>query len=217
MFAKFIKTLMIFCILNPISYATSDEVLPESISILGTLTMPELNERIPISIEMTQGHPFAVVVVEIYVNGNLQVNEQTISSHLSDEPFYIEPFREPNTKKIVKVSVRYLEGSAPATQCQFTLIAPHYYTYKSNETNSFSVKENNPISFSFSVKGVSYTITKYYEKVILDGKYDYQITNTRILDLSPFSITFYNIYNKKTNILLKTILRTNNLYTFFDY
>lgn len=193
MLDKFIKSFMILSMLTPFTYEESDEVLPESISILGSLQMPELYEDIPISLQMTQGHPFAVVVVEIYVNGNLLISEQTISSHLADKPFVIGGFNEENSRKIIKVSVKYLEGNAPATQCQFTLVAPHYYTYKSNATDSFSLKENNPISINFSMKGVSYTITKYYEKVILNGKYDYQITNTRILDLSPFSITFYNI------------------------
>ena len=43
------------------------------------------------------------------------------------------------------------------------------------------------------MKGGSFTITKIYEKVILAGKSNNDLINSRIIDFSPYSITFYNI------------------------
>ena len=192
MFRNILSMCMAINIFSFVSFEESSAI-SEPISITGSLKMPELNEKIPISLSMSEGHPYAYVDINIYVNNVLEVSTSTITKYINENPYYINGFENPNESKIIRVSVSYSGLDIASTQCQFTLKSPHYETYKSIEVDSYSVKDENPISIKFSMKGGSFTITKIYEKVILAGKGKNNLINSRIVDFSPYSITFYNI------------------------
>ena len=183
---------MLLRLFSFVSYEESDAI-SEPISITGNLDMPELDEKIPLYLQMSEGHPYAYVDINIYVNNILEISTRTITKYISENPYYLNGFTSPDETKIIKVNVSYSGLDIQYTQCQFTLKAPHYETYTSTEVDSYSLKDSNPISIKFSMKGGSFTITKIYEKVILAGKCKNELKNSRIIDFSPYSITFYNI------------------------
>ena len=191
-----LRSLMSICMVlrffSFVSYEESDAI-SEPITITGDLKMPELNEKIPLYLQMAEGHPYAYVDINIYVNNVLEISTRTLTKYISENPYYLNGFTSPNESKIIKVNVAYSGLDIQFTQCQFTLKSPHYETYISQEVDSYSLKDSNPISIKFSMKGGSFTITKIYEKVILAGKSNNDLINSRIIDFSPYSRTFYNI------------------------
>lgn len=190
------RNLLTVCMfLNTFSFISFDESgdITEPITITGNLDMPELNEKIPLYLQMAEGHPYAYVDINIYVNNVLEVTERTITKYINEKPYYLNGFNSPNESKVIKVNVAYSGLDIQFTQCQFTLKSPHYETYTSVGVDSYSLKDSNPVTIKFSMKGGSFTITKIYEKVILAGKSNYNLVDSRMIDFSPYSITFYNI------------------------
>ena len=63
------RNLLTVCMfINTFSFISFDESgdVSEPITITGNLDMPELNEKIPLYLQMAEGHPYAYVDINLY-------------------------------------------------------------------------------------------------------------------------------------------------------
>ncbi len=168
----------------------------ESISISGSIFMVELYENIPITLSMIEGHPYAYVYVNIYVNDILEISKQEVTKYLSKEPYYIKGFTYANEEKSIKIEVNYIENNVVASTCNFLFYGPRYEKYKSLNRNNFTIQDNNPIQINFNMKGSSFNLDKIYESITISGNIHIQLEDTRFMDFKKFSISFTNIDTK---------------------
>ena len=166
----------------------------ESISISGSVEMVDLNEKIPVYLNMVEGHPYAYVFVYIYVNNVLEVSEKIVTKYISLNPYYLKPFRNANEEKDIKISVNYIEENVKASVCSFKLKAPHYSQIYFDGYDSYNHIENdNPTKIEFSMKGSNSVVSKEVEKLYLEGLHEYYLKNARIMDFSYYSIEFTDL------------------------
>ena len=198
----------------------------DSISISGNVEMVEINEKIPVYLNMDNGHPYAYIFVYIYVDNVLEISEKVVTKYISLNPYYLKPFKEVNEEKNIRISVNYIEGNVPASICNFKIKAPHYSKIYFSGGDSYKHMEiDNPIRIDFSMKGSKSIVNKKYEELYLQGMYEYSLRNMRIIDFTYYSIELINFdfmpLTCEVRIFTKfegsDLLYKNNSYTSIEF
>ena len=217
------KTLMISILSLQTSIANENVPSTESITITGSIRQTGMFNKLPINLKVKEGHPYAYIYVNIYVNEVLVIQDEEITKYLPTKTYEIDGFTYDNEKKNIKIEVNYIENHVETSVCEMLFLGPSYGYHKSYYSDSLIATDNNPIETSFTFKGKDCVFDRIYEQVVIDSSY-YKATDTRFLSFSDLTISLYSIYDELETCELRLfckfedsdILYKNNLYTSID-
>lgn len=180
--------------LFPLLYATSVTSPPadESIEIKGYVEMVEVGTQVPIYLSIVEGHPFAYLDVDIYVNQVLEKHYLAITATFDRNPYYIDGFSSENDIKHIKIVVNYVDKGLDDSVCEFNLYSPSYNTLHVFGPNNCAYQERNATRIDFQMKGKKSNITILKEAVFINGIRNIDVSDKRFIDLSKFEILSQN-------------------------
>ena len=218
-----LKTLMISLISFQTSAISENVPATEPITISGFIKQTGLDNKIPIYLEVKEGHPYAFIYINIYVDDMLVIQDEEITKYLPTKTYEINGFTYRNETKNIKIEVNYLENHVETSVCNIKFQGPSYDHHKTNYSDSLVATDNNPIQTNFTFKANECVFEGVYEHVAITSSY-YKSTDTRFLSFSDLSISLYNIYDELEMCELRIyckfeesdFLYKNNSYTSID-
>lgn len=219
MLSNLIKTLMIFLITFQTNSINQNVPATEPITITGYIKQTGLFNKIPINLKVEEGHPYAYIYVNIYVDDVLVIQDEEITKYLPTKTYEIEGFTFKNEIKNIKIEVNYLENHVETSICNINFQGPSYDYHKSYYLDSFVATDDNPIQTNFTFKGNECEFDWEYEQVVISSSY-YKETNTRFLSFSDLIISLYSIYNELETCELRLFCKLEDsdfLYKYNSY
>ena len=222
MLNEVIRLLLVSTFLTQAS-VISEGPAKESITISGYIEQTGLYNKLPIYLQMDEGHPYAFVYIKIYVNDILVIDIEEVTKFISSNVYEIEGFTYANEIKNIRIEVNYLENHVDTSICNIKFQGPSFDKHKSNYTNSYIATDNNPIKTYFTFKGNTCEFKSEYEHVAITSSY-VKTTDTRYLTFSDLNISLFNIYDTLQTCELRLfcelensdMLFKNNQYTSID-
>ena len=182
----------------------------DPIIIRGNVSMVELNEDIPLYLSMVEGHPFAYLNINIYIDNVLTTTDREISKYLSNKYYSLGTFTNKNRSKKIKVEVNYEGTDTISSTCEFKVYSPHYGNIKNAGSSKIMNKDKNAIGVSFQAQGNENSVEYEYEQVNFFGIWAYECKHTRFFDFSKYSIS------ASSNIDLKDTFLEFKIYESFQ-
>lgn len=189
MLVKLLKIIFLFPIL--FLHVKTPKLAPasESITIQGYVNETSIGEKIAIALQMVDGHPWARLNINIYVNDKLELFKQVMTRYIANENYYINGFTYSGEIKKIKIVVNYEDPGVDDSVCEFSLHAPKYETFISPYTDVFNPATYYPTSYKFKMKGLNNSsIVPHTENSYISGISTINLNNTRYIDFSNYSI-----------------------------
>ena len=191
------KSLLMF----PVLFTTSVTSPPanESIEIKGYVEMVEIGQQVPIYLQIVEGHPFAYLDVDFYVDNVLEKHYLAITATLDEKPFFINGFTNENEKKHIKIVVNYVDKGLDDSVCEFNYYSPSFNTLHVFGPDNSAYQERNVSRVDFTMKGKKSNVKLIKEAIFINGIRNIEISNKRFINLSNFEILSQNLDLNVTN------------------
>jgi len=167
-----------------VTQALSKPFVSEPITITGYVEAKELGELLPIHLQMKEGHPFAAIMINLYVNSILVEERESVSKYIFTEELYFPSFRFTGQLNDYKISVYYIDAPLlEVSEINFRLVCPCYddqYVFD-------NYRYENPYWYraNFTFKGENqHSLTYDTEYVTYYGPRTYNINSIRTIDFS---------------------------------
>lgn len=183
------KRKILFLVSSLIFLTSLKESNLKEIHVSGYTTMVDIDEKIPVVLNVAQGDLSKYMTLKMYMNDAIVKNVVMLGNEINETIFYLPAINKENKKVKIEIIINYKDYDLYAdTSGIFNYYSPSYNIVTNESINDLvRLKSTNPVKVEFELRRTSFSSKNIYEIITLCGK-TFNLNDSRIIDTSYFRI-----------------------------